>query len=240
MTTEERNTCFIIMPFGGDFDEYYKEIYKPAVLSSGLKPLRADDLYRPSTIISDIWEMINSSKIMLADLSELNANVMYELGLAHAVAKPVILISDSIDTIPFDLRGLRILTYNKNKPNWSTQLSDDVKNAIQETLDTPLESILPTFLKVRPTKTVEVSEITNDLLEIKQLLTQQLNNKLDNSESERKPRTLKAIELFHAIKECKKLYYDDGLEIADIKQKLIDEYNISYETANTIFEKALR
>ena len=227
------------MPFGGDFDEYYLQIYKPAVEAVGLKPLRADDLYTPSTIIGDIWEMINSSKIMIAELSTLNANVMYELGLAHAVAKPVILISDSIDTIPFDLRGLRILTYNKNKPNWSVQLCEDIKKSITDTIDAPLESILPAFLKIRPTKTVEVSEITNDLLEIKQLLTQQINNS-SPADTNQKVRTLKSIELYHAINECKKLYFDDGLEIPDIKQRLMETYNVSHETANTIFEKALR
>lgn len=226
------------MPYGGDFDEYYLQIYKPAVEAVGLKPLRADDLYTPSTIIGDIWEMINSSKMMIAELTTLNANVMYELGLAHAVAKPVILISDSIDTIPFDLRGLRILTYNKNKPNWGVQLCEDIKKSITDTIDAPLESILPAFLKILPTKALEVSEITNDLLEIKQLLTQQINNSGRDNKNHN-VRTLKYIELYDAIKECKKLYYDDGLEIPIIKQRLMDTYNVSYQMANTIFEKAL-
>jgi hypothetical protein len=238
-TIEKRNTCFIIMPFGGDFDDYYLQIYKPAVEAVGLKSLRADDLYRPSTIISDIWEMINSSKIMIADLSTLNANVMYELGLAHAVAKPVILISDSIDTIPFDLRGLRILTYNKNKPNWNVQLSDAIKNAIIETIEAPLESILPTFLKIRPSKVIEVNEITNDLLEIKQLLHQQFNI-ASFSGSIAKNKTLNLTDFTNAIKDCQRLYYDEGYEIADIKENIMNSYHISYNTASSIFEKALR
>jgi hypothetical protein len=238
MSTINRNTCFVIMPFGEDFDEYYKQIYKPSVEACGLKPLRADDLFRPSTIISDIWEMINSSKIMIADLSGVNPNVMYELGLAHAVAKPVILISDSIESIPFDLRGLRILTYNKNKANWSAQLMDNLKNAIGETIGAPLESILPTFLKIRPEKRIEINEITNDLLEIKQLIHQQLNN--NNISDKVTEKTLSSANFRNAIEDSRQMYYEHGLEIPDIKQKLMETYNISFLVANSVFEKALR
>src|SRR5690349_20368297 len=81
-------TCFAIMPFGGWFDDYYDDLYCPAIRAAGLEPKRADDLYRPSTIINDIWSYTQSAKIILADLTGKNPNVFYELGLAHALAKP--------------------------------------------------------------------------------------------------------------------------------------------------------
>jgi hypothetical protein len=226
------------MPFGGDFDDYYKQIYKPAIESIGLIAQRADDLYRPSTIISDIWEMINKAKILIADLSTLNGNVMYELGLAHAIAKPVILISDSIDTIPFDLRGLRILTYNKNKPDWSSKLYNDLISSITETVSAPLESILPTFLNVRQTQHVEVNQITSHLLEIKQLLHQQ-NISNPYSEDMVTNKSLTGKELSDAIEEAKKLYYDSGYEIGEIRQHIANKYGISYEKASKIFGKSI-
>ncbi|UCH95687.1 MAG: hypothetical protein JSV88_02260, partial [Candidatus Aminicenantes bacterium] len=86
-----KDICFIIMPFGGWFDTYYESIYIPAIKSAGLEPKRADNLYRPSTIVNDIWTYTKKAKIVLADLSERNPNVFYELGLAHALAKPAIL-----------------------------------------------------------------------------------------------------------------------------------------------------
>lgn len=46
-------TCFVVMPFGGQFDEIYHEIYKPAIQAMGLKPLRADDIYDNRPIIQD-------------------------------------------------------------------------------------------------------------------------------------------------------------------------------------------
>ena len=80
--------CFVVMPFGGWFDGYYEHIYSPAIESVGLEPRRADDLYRPSNIVNDIWSLTKAARVVLADLSGKNANIFYKLGLAHALAKP--------------------------------------------------------------------------------------------------------------------------------------------------------
>src|SRR4051794_9506809 len=95
--------CFTIMPFGDWFDDYYDQIYVPAITTAGLVARRADDLYRPSAIVHDIWEMTCAAKIILADLTGKNPNVFYELGLAHAIAKPAVLVAESIADVPFDL-----------------------------------------------------------------------------------------------------------------------------------------
>lgn len=92
-TDTVRNICFVIMPFGGWSDDYFSSIYHPAITEAGLKAHRADDLFRPSAIVSDIWAFIKISKVLLADLTAKNPNVFYELGLAHALAKPVVLVS---------------------------------------------------------------------------------------------------------------------------------------------------
>ena len=65
-----QGTCFVIMPFGGWFDQYYQSIYDPAIRNSGLEPRRADDLYRPSSIVRDIWSLTKAARIVLADLTE--------------------------------------------------------------------------------------------------------------------------------------------------------------------------
>ncbi len=101
-----KDTCFVISPFGGWNDRYYSEIYRPAVEGAGLDPKRADDLYRPSAIVHDIWAYVKTSRVMLGDLTGKNPNVFYELGLAHAVGKPVVMVTQSIEDVPFDLRAL--------------------------------------------------------------------------------------------------------------------------------------
>ena len=88
------------MPFGDWFDHYYETVYTPAIRATGLIPRRADDLFRPSAIVNDIWALTQQAKVILADLTGKNANVFYELGLAHAVAKPAILVAESMDDIP--------------------------------------------------------------------------------------------------------------------------------------------
>lgn len=147
--TVKKDVCFIIMPFGDWFDYYYETIYHPAIEAAGLKPRRADDLYRPSAIVHDIWALTQQAKVVLADLSGKNPNVFYELGLAHAIAKPAILVTESMEDVPFDLRALRVLVYDKNQPDWGDKLKSNIESSIKEVLDAPLESVLPTFIKVR-------------------------------------------------------------------------------------------
>lgn len=170
--------CFVMMPFGGWFDRYFKEIYVPAITSVGLTPRRADDLYRPSAIVHDIWHYTKSSVLILADLTGKNPNVFYELGLAHAVAKPVILVTASIEDVPFDLRALRVIEYDRNDPQWGEILRAKIKQAIREVVASPLQAVLPSFLNLpSSTPTVEMSEDQRDLILIKQEL-QILRNEL--------------------------------------------------------------
>ena len=166
-----RDACFVLMPFGGWLDDYYEAIYRPAIDAGGLEPHRADDLFRPSTIVNDIWAYTKRSKLLLADLSGKNPNVFYELGLAHALGKPVILIAESMDEIPFDLRALRIIVYDKNAPDWGRVLHDKIQAAIKEVLKSPVAAVLPAFLEVKaePSKPT-VTPHEKELIEIKQEL----------------------------------------------------------------------
>lgn len=145
------------MPFGGWFDVYYKDIFCPAIEQSGLEPHRADDLFRPSAIIADIWDYTKRAKIMLADLTGKNPNVFYELGLAHALSKPVILLTESLDDVPFDLKALRIIEYDKNLPEWGKELKIKISSAIKEVLEKPNESVPATFLKSELPETQAIS-----------------------------------------------------------------------------------
>jgi len=165
----KKDTCFIITPFSGWFDDYYDRIYRPAIEAGGLIATRADDLYRPGTIVNDIWKFTQDARIVLADLTHKNPNVFYELGLAHALAKPAILITESIDDVPFDLRSLRVLQYDKNRPDWGETLKHDITNAIEEVLKAPTEAVLPTFLHVKPEpKGVPLTEEAKAVLQLRQ------------------------------------------------------------------------
>lgn len=127
---------FVIMPFKNEFDYIYQNQIKKVCEQNNLICKRGDDLYSSESIMQDIWSFIYNSKIIIADCSGKNPNVMYELGIAHTMGKKVILITQDVNDIPFDLRHLRHLHYQyaphaitdfENKLNLAVQsyLSDD-------------------------------------------------------------------------------------------------------------------
>lgn len=144
---KSEKTCFVMMPFKSPFDIYYKTLYIPAIKNAKLKPIRADDLFRPSAIVSDLWQMIQDAEVILAELTTKNANVFYELGLSHAIGKPVILVSETMDDVPFDLQQLRVITYDKDDPDWGDNLKANITYSINETLESPVEAVPSIFRK---------------------------------------------------------------------------------------------
>lgn len=145
MPLQSEETCFVISPFGEPFDTYFVHVIKPAIESCGLYAIRGDSLYRPTTIVDDIWTGIQSAKLLVAELTGRNPNVFYELGLAHAISKPVILLAESIEDVPFDLRAIRVLLYNKDHPEWGTLLRQSLTKSIHEVLQNPNSAIPTTF-----------------------------------------------------------------------------------------------
>jgi len=125
------------MPFKQPFDAYYAEIFRPALESAGYAVGRADDLYGPRPIMLDVQESILRADLLLCEMSGRNPNVFYELGLAHAIGKPVILVSRDEEDIPFDLRHLRVLTYQAELPRWDVTLREKIVHAAQQVLAGP-------------------------------------------------------------------------------------------------------
>ena len=109
--TLDPQLCFVLMPFAGQFKPIYDDHIKPIVLKAGLQCERADDIRGTNLITWDIWERINRARFLIAELTDRNPNVFYELGLAHALSKDVILLTQSMEFVPFDLKILRCIPY---------------------------------------------------------------------------------------------------------------------------------
>ena len=105
-------SVFLIMPFDEEFSDVYTHFIKPVLQQAGFEVVRADDIQSQQRILKDIVEGICNSDLIVADLTGANPNVFYELGLAHALRKRVILLTQSIDEIPFDLQGYRLVEYS--------------------------------------------------------------------------------------------------------------------------------
>ena len=108
----DRSLAFVLMPFEEEFDPVYESFMKPSLEDGGFDVDRADDIESQRNILRDVLEQIERSDLIVADLTSGNPNVFYELGLAHAFRKPVVLVTQSIEEVPFDLRQYRLLEYN--------------------------------------------------------------------------------------------------------------------------------
>ena len=91
--------------------------------------------------MDQIWAGINGAKVLVAELTSRNANVFYELGLAHALEKPVVLVSSNEDDVPFDLQHIRVIYYDVMDPFWGQKLLDKVAENILSALKNPEEAI---------------------------------------------------------------------------------------------------
>lgn len=113
---------FVICPIGAEnsdervrSDRVYKYLIKPAVEQAvdgvKLEILRSDFITEPGRITRQIIEKLVAADVVIADLTNGNANVMYELGLRQGLLKPYVLLCEKNQKLPFDLADLRTVFY---------------------------------------------------------------------------------------------------------------------------------
>lgn len=118
----------VMMPFNPKFNEVHSTLQSVAKASK-MECLRADDIWEEEAIIQDIVSLISKARIVIADCTGRNPNVFYEVGIAHALGRDVILIAQSEEDIPFDLRHLRYIKYLNNSEG-RDNLADRLKKRI--------------------------------------------------------------------------------------------------------------
>lgn len=122
----DRRLVSVMMPFRNEFNPVYEAI-ETAAVDARLRCERADNIWNNDVVLDDIVELIARGKIVVCDLTGKNANVFYETGIAHTLGKDVILLTQSMQDVPFDLRHRRILNYLPNGEGLAqmrTSLSD--------------------------------------------------------------------------------------------------------------------
>lgn len=124
----DKPLCFVLMPFGKkpdptggpliDFDVIYQTAIKPAIIESGLEPIRADQEQGIGIIHKAMFERLLLCEFAIADLTTANANVFYELGVRHAgKSNTTLAIYANTQPIPFDLNFIRSLPYDIGENN---------------------------------------------------------------------------------------------------------------------------
>ncbi|MCK5129893.1 MAG: hypothetical protein KAQ68_08580 [Clostridiales bacterium] len=155
-------TVFVIMPFSEEylkiFDFLKKKLRDTYNITNG-------DTDNMQSIMKDVVNGINDSDFILADLTEVNANVYYELGIAHALRRKVITITQKIDELPFDLKGYRSIKYSLNFA-YADKFISDIKEALDKGVAGDVEFSNPVIDYIEGVKT-EVVIIENAQLEKK-------------------------------------------------------------------------
>jgi len=131
----DEGMCFIVMPFGeSSLGIVYEDFVKPILADQcKLRPERGDDVFGSNVIMEDITKSIRRARLIIADLTGRNPNVFYEVGIAHALNKQVLLMTQSIDDVPFDLRHRRALVYEYS-PRGCKKLEKDLYENVQNML----------------------------------------------------------------------------------------------------------
>jgi hypothetical protein len=118
----ERRPAFVAIPYRRQFDEV-KAAIQEAAQAANFHCEVTGDLAKPGTIMDQVWQGIRGADVVIADITGHNPNVMYEVGLAAALGKEVI-ITTQRQNLPFDIRHWRTIRY---KPDRLDLLKDDLE-----------------------------------------------------------------------------------------------------------------
>jgi len=129
-THAQRRECFVLGPIGKEAsDGFYEYFLRPVVEENGFCCVRADEIRSAgSLIIQEIYSHITNSAVVLADITGQNPNVLYEVGYAHAKGRLVILLVQSEQDIPSDLKGHRFVLCDVNSPRGYHQAKEAIKS----------------------------------------------------------------------------------------------------------------
>lgn len=123
-------------------DDRLFQIISSAVALAGARAIRSDDAPHDKDIMSGIQEMIQNASLVIADVTDANPSVMYEVGHAQAYGKPLILLADSSRSVPFDLAGLRVIIYDLQSPSEIvSRLGKVIADAVKKPDDFQLKAL---------------------------------------------------------------------------------------------------
>ncbi len=141
-TSTERKRAFVIMPFASTLRWVYDDAIRPVCEELCIDVLRADDIGHQRNILRDVVEGLINSDVIIADLTGSNANVYYELGAAHSLMRPVVMLTQHVERIPFDLRSHRVLEYSTDEAR-RQEFLQRLRKTLSETLAVPIEPSTP-------------------------------------------------------------------------------------------------
>jgi len=118
-SVRQERICFVISPIGSTDSEVRRRadnvrdfVIRPALEPLGFQVMRADDVADPGLIMQQIVDTTVTAEVVIADLTGLNPNVLYELAVRHETGRPVITIAESGTSLPFDVNQVRTIFFD--------------------------------------------------------------------------------------------------------------------------------
>jgi hypothetical protein len=159
--------AFVIRPFGTkkdsagteiNFDRVHRELIGPALQAAGLSGETTGEIVDAGNIREDMFALIFGADLVICDITILNANVFYELGIRHALRKKSTVMikgQPTKDNTPFDLLTDRYLSYEVGNPSATKgKLTETIKASLksERETDSPIFQMLPTLPEADPSK----------------------------------------------------------------------------------------
>lgn len=148
-------TCFVICSIGDEgsqarvrANQVLEHVIRPAAEANNLVPVRSDQISKPGMITTQIIRHILNDAMVVADLSDHNSNVFYELALRHAFRKPIVQMIVDDQKIPLDVGGLRTVSYSLTRDG-ARRASEAVKKQMASAQAKGFESESPVTIAAR-------------------------------------------------------------------------------------------
>lgn len=139
-TEENKKKCFVITPVGEDRSEIRRKadglisaVIKPVLEKLNIEPVVPHEMNMPGSITTQLIKSILNHELVIANLTGLNPNVMYELAVRHAKRLPVVCVVEEGTELPFDIKLERVIFYEDNMFSVES-LKDRLENTIIEAL----------------------------------------------------------------------------------------------------------
>ncbi|WP_298153897.1 hypothetical protein [Flavobacterium sp.] len=138
MTKESKKVCFVISPIGEEgsetrerSDQVLRHIISGPAEQLGYTVIRADKISEPGIITTQIIEHIVDAELVIADLTEKNPNVFYELAIRHAIRKPLVQLIKKGEIIPFDVAATRIIQFDLHNLDSVANAKDEITSQVK-------------------------------------------------------------------------------------------------------------
>ena len=174
-TKAAEKTCFVIMPFGDKVDKdgktiHFNDVYdtfiEPTIKALDIDCIRCDKIVESGGIHNKMFTNIYDADVAVVDITMLNPNVFYELGMRHTIKKNVTIIIQQDDTkIPFNISGFTVVPYKMDDPVFQKQAADQIQTMIKNGManvkksDSPIYGVLPNLRVENPAQAIKKKQI---------------------------------------------------------------------------------